>query len=145
MATLADITKKSKSLADTISKRVASYAPVKSGPTGGNLKRALKKANNVNTMFEQQGVISKNKVVKSLEFTYNYAPDDAPYGKYWNDPDVSYQVENQKTGNKDKINFAEKGLNDPQVIKKIDELADIIGESILFRIDEELKSMEVEY
>lgn len=141
MATLSDITKKSKSLADTISKRVASYAPVKTG----NLKRALRRANNIDTMFEQQGVVSKTKNVQSLEFTYNYAPDDAPYGRYWNDPDVSYQVENQKTGNKDKINFAEQGLNDPQVIKKIDELADIISESILFRIDEELKSMEVEY
>ena len=141
MATLSDITKKSKSLADTISKRVASYAPVKTG----NLKRALRRANNVDTMFEQQGVVSKTKNVQSLEFTYNYAPDDAPYGRYSNDPDVSYQVENQKTGNKDKINFAEKGLNDPQVIKKIDELADIISESILFRIDEELKSMEAEY
>lgn len=141
MATLNDITKKSKSLADTISNRVASYAPVKTG----NLKRALRRANNANTMFEQQGATSKNKIVKSLEFTYNYAPDDAPYGMYWNDPTVSSTVKNQKTGNKDKINFAEKGLNDQQVIRAIDELTDLISESILFKIDEELKSMESEY
>lgn len=141
MATLADITKKSKSLADSISKRVASYAPNKTG----NLRSALKRANNVNTMFEQLGGLSKSKTVKSLEFTYDYAPDGAEYGMWWNDPTVSYQVKNQKTGNKDKINFAEKGLNDPQVLRKIDELADIIGESILFKIDEELKLMESEY
>lgn len=141
MATLADITKKSKSLADSISKRVASYAPKKTD----NLRSALKRANNVNTMFEQLGGMSKNIPVKSLEFTYDYAPDGAEYGMWWNDPTVSYQVKNQKTGNKDKINFAEKGLNDPQVLRKIDELADIIGESILFKIDEELKLMESEY
>jgi hypothetical protein len=142
MATLNDITKKSKSLADSISKKVASYAPRKTG----NLQNALKRANNVNTMFEAKGGLSKSKTVKSLEFTYDYAPDGAEYGMFWNDPTVSSTVRNGKTKNVPRgINFAEKGLNDPQVIKKIDELADMISESILFRIEEELKAMESEY
>lgn len=141
MATLAQITKKSRSLADTISKRVASKAPKKTG----NLREALKRENNVDTMFELQGGFNKNIPVKGITFTYDYAPDGAQYGMYWNDPTVSYQVRNQKTGNTDKINFAEQGLNDPRVLKSIDELADIIGESILFKIEEELKLMESDY
>jgi hypothetical protein len=142
MATLADITKKSRSLADTISRSVASRAPRKTG----NLQRALIRANDVNTMFEVQGGSSRGIGVKSLTFTYNYAPDDAPYGKWWNDPSVSETVRKGKTKNvPDAINFADKGLNDPKVIRAIDELVDLIGESVLFKIDEELKSVEAEY
>jgi hypothetical protein len=142
MATLADITKKSRSLADTISRSVASRAPRKTG----NLQRALIRANDVNTMFEVQGGSSRGIGVKSLTFTYNYAPDDAPYGKWWNDPSVSETVKKGKTKNvPDAINFADKGLNDPKVIRAIDELVDLIGESVLFKIDEELKSVEAEY
>jgi hypothetical protein len=142
MATLADITKKSRSLADTISRSVASRAPRKTG----NLQRALIRANDVNTMFEVQGGSSRGIGVKSLTFTYNYAPDDAPYGKWWNDPSVSETVKKGKTKNvPDAINFADKGLNDPKVIRAIDELVDLIAESVLFKIDEELKSVEAEY
>ncbi len=142
MATLADITKKSRSLADTISKSVAAKAPRDTG----NLQKALKRANNVNTMFEMQGGNSKEIGVKSMVFTYNYAPDDAAYGMYWNDPTVSQTVRSGRTKNiPGGINFAEKGLNDPKVVRAIDELVDIIGESVLFKIDEELKSMEAEY
>jgi hypothetical protein len=142
MATLADITKKSRSLADTISRSVASRAPRKTG----NLQRALIRANDVNTMFEVQGGSSRGIGVKSLTFTYNYAPDDAAYGMWWNDPTVSETVRKGKTKNvPDAINFADKGLNDPKVIRAIDELVDLIGESVLFKIDEELKSVEAEY
>lgn len=142
MASLNDITRKSKSLADTISRTIASKAPYKTG----NLQKALKRANNVNTMFEVQGMNSRTKIVKSLVFTYNYSPDDAEYGKFWNDPTVSNSVKNGKTKNvPDGINFVDKGLKDPQVLRAIDELTDIVMESILFRIDEELKSVESEY
>jgi hypothetical protein len=97
-------------------------------------------------MFEVQGGSSRGIGVKSLTFTYNYAPDDAPYGKWWNDPSVSETVRKGKTKNvPDAINFADKGLNDPKVIRAIDELVDLIGESVLFKIDEELKSVEAEY
>jgi hypothetical protein len=142
MATLADITKKSRSLADTISKRVATYAPEKTG----NLKRALKRANTIDSMFEMQGGNSKDIGVKSMVFTYNYAPDDAPYGMWWNDPTLSSKVKNGQTKNiPESINFVEKGLNDSKVVKAIDELVDLIGQSVLFKIDEELKLMESDY
>jgi|LakMenEpi03Aug12_release.lakeMendotaPanAssembly.Ray.scaffolds.fasta_scaffold1339342_2 hypothetical protein len=141
MATLNDVTKKARTLADTISKRVASKAPVKTG----NLKRRLIAANTIDTMLEITSVDSKTKMVKGIEISYNYAPDGAEYGRYWNDPTVSDSVRNQKTGNKDKINFAEKGLNDSKVNDKIDELLDILGDTTLAQIDVELSLMESEY
>ena len=142
MATLSDITKKSKSLSNTISKTVASYAPRKTG----NLQRALKRANNINTMFEVQGGTSKEMIVRSLVFTYNYSPDDAPYGMWWNEPTLADNIKNGKTKNiPESINFAEKGLNDPQVMSAIDELVTLIGDSVLERINKELKEMESEY
>jgi hypothetical protein len=146
MATLAEITKKSKSLSNVISRTVASYAPRKTGPTGGNLQRALKRANNINTMFEVQGGASKEMIVRSLVFTYNYSPDDAPYGMWWNEPTLASNIKNGKTKNiPESINFAEKGLNDPQVMSAIDELVSLIGDSVLERISKELKEMESEY
>jgi hypothetical protein len=141
MATLNDVTKKARTLADTISKKIASKAPVKTG----NLKAKLIAANTIDTMFEITGINSKTKTIKSLEFTYDYAPAGAEYGKYWNDPTVSDSVKNQKTGNKNKINFAEKGLNDPKINAKINELVDILGDTTLAQIDMELSLMESEY
>lgn len=97
-------------------------------------------------MFEVQGGKSKELSVRSLVFTYNYAPDDAEYGMWWNEPTVAKNVRNGKTKNVPSgINFADKGLNDPQVIKAIDELVDLIGDSVLERISNELKDMESEY
>ena len=142
MATLSDITKKSKSLSDVISRRVASYAPRKTG----NLQSALKRANNINTMFEVQGGASKETIVRSLVFTYNYAPDGAEYGMWWNEPTLASNIKNGKTKNiPQSINFADKGLNDPQVMTAIDELVSLIGDSVLERINNELKEMESEY
>jgi hypothetical protein len=142
MATLADVTKKSRSLANVISKTVASYAPRKTG----NLKSALKRANNINTMFEVQGGASKEIIVRSLVFTYNYAPDDAEYGMWWNEPTLARNIKNGNTKNiPESINFADKGLNDPQVISAIDELVNLIGDSVLERISNELKELEAEY
>ena len=142
MATLADITKKSRSLADTISRSVASRAPRKTG----NLQRALKRANNINTMFEVQGGASKETIVRSLVFTYNYAPDDAEYGMWWNEPTLAENIKNGNTKNiPQSINFADKGLNDPQVMSAIDELVSLIGDSVLERISNELKEVEAEY
>jgi hypothetical protein len=141
MATLNDVTKKARTLADTISKKIASKAPVKTG----NLKAKLIAGNTIDTMFEITGMDSKTKTIKSLEFTYDYAPPGAEYGKYWNDPTVSDTVKNQKTGNKDKINFAEKGLNDSKIDSKINDLVDVLGDMTLAQIDMELSLMESEY
>jgi hypothetical protein len=141
MATLNDVTKKARTLADTISKKIASKAPVKTG----NLKSKLIAGNTIDTMLEITSVDSKTKMIKGLEISYNYAPDGAEYGRYWNDPTVSDSVKNQKTGNKDKINFAEKGLNDPKINSKINDLVDMLGDMTLAQIDMELSLMESEY
>jgi hypothetical protein len=97
-------------------------------------------------MFEVQGGASKDIIVRSLVFTYNYAPDDAEYGMWWNEPTLANNIKNGNTKNIPKsINFADKGLNDPQVIAAIDELVSLIGDSVLERISNELKEMESEY
>jgi hypothetical protein len=54
-----------------------------------------------------------------FELVLDVAPPGADYGKWWNDPNVSYQVANQKTGNDDKINFAKQALNSSELKKQI--------------------------
>lgn len=136
MATLNDITKKSKSLADTISKTVANKAPVKTG----NLKRALRRANNINTMLDTRGIGSKDISSKNITITIDYSPDGAEYGKFWNDPTVSKTVRKGKTKNVPKaINFVDQALKDPAFIRAFDELVDIITENMVSQIEDALQ------
>jgi hypothetical protein len=137
MATLNDVTKKARTLADTISKRVASKAPVKTG----NLKRRLIAANTIDTMLEVTSVDSRTQMIKGVEISYNYAPDGAEYGRYWNDP----STDKSTTRNRPEFNFVDKALNDPKINSKIDELLDILGDTTLAQIDKELSLMESEY
>ena len=131
MATLAQISNKIKTLA-------VAKAPKKTG----NLKRKLDTYNRPAGMIKE----GKSPKGKTIEFSLDVSPPGAEYGKYWNDPNVSETVRKGKTKNvPDAINFADKGLNDPKVIRAIDELVDLIAESVLFKIDEELKSVEAEY
>ena len=95
MATLQDLQRKQKRLVDVLVKQVVDRAPEKTG----RLKKALKKENNINTVFENTGGSSKTVPLQSFEFSINYAPDGAPYGKYWNDPTLSKTVKNGKTKN----------------------------------------------
>ena len=142
MATLQDIKTKVKPLADLISKKVASKAPIKTG----RLRKALRAANTANTMFDTQGMNTKSIDNGSFTLNINYAPDDAPYGKYWNDPTVSETVKHGKTKNvPEGINFVDKALQDQAVQKAIDDLIDIIGDNILAKLDDELSKMESEY
>lgn len=143
MATISDVTTKTKKLTDVLVNQVANRAPVsKNGSNGrppGNLKRQIKRANNVNTVFEQTKGTSKVVPIQSFTFSIDYAPEGAEYGKYWNDPTVSEQVRNQKTGNQDKINFVEQAILTPQFQKGLDELLDLIGESIAQGIADDLE------
>ena len=128
MATLNDITKKAKTITDVLVGQVANKAPYKTG----RLKRALKKENNINTVFENTGDSSKNVPLQSFEFSINYAPDGAPYGKYWNEPTLAKNIKNGKTKNiPQSINFAEKAILTPEFQKGLDELLDLIGDTIL--------------
>lgn len=128
MATLQDLQRKQKRLVDVLVKQVVDRAPEKTG----RLKKALKKENNINTVFENTGGSSKTVPLQSFEFSINYAPDGAPYGKYWNDPTLSKTVKNGKTKNiPQSINFAEKAILTPEFQKGLDELLDLIGDTIL--------------
>ena len=138
MASLNDITKKTRTLADVISRNAAKFAPVKTG----RLKNALIKENNFDTMVEMGPASSKTKISKNITFTYNYAPDGAPYGMFWNDPTVSYQVRNQKTGNKDKINFAEQALDDSKIDSLFDDLADNIAEMVANALKDSIDDLD---
>ena len=128
MATLQDLQRKQKRLVDVLVKQVVDRAPEKTG----RLKKALKKENNINTVFENTGGSSKTVPLQSFEFSINYAPDGAPDGKYWNDPTLSKTVKNGKTKNiPESINFAEKAILTPEFQKGLDELLDLIGDTIL--------------
>jgi len=79
----------------------------------GKLKNQLEAYNRPSGMVR---VLGPNK----FELVLDVAPPGAEYGKYWNDPNVSYQVANQTTGNNDKINFAKQALNSPELRKQIE-------------------------
>jgi hypothetical protein len=135
MATLAQLQRKQKTIVDVLVKQVVDKAPIKTG----RLRKALKKANTVNTVLENTGGFSKNIPIQSFEFSINYAPDDAPYGKYWNDPTLAKNIKNGKTKNiPQSINFAEKAILTPEFQKGLDDLLDLIGESIADSIVKEL-------
>jgi hypothetical protein len=126
MATVNQILSKTRTLTNALVNQVANRAPVRTG----NLKRQIKRANNVNTVFESTRGTSKSVPIQSFSFSIDYAPEGAEYGMYWNDPTVSYQVKNQKTGNKDKINFVEQAIMTPEFQKGLDDLLDLIGETV---------------
>ena len=136
MATINDITKKAKTITDLLVKQVADKAPYKTG----RLKNALIKSNTINTVFDVQGSNSKVIPIQSFEFSINVAPDDAPYGQWWNDPTVAKNIRNGKTKNiPDAINFVDKAIYTPEFQKGLDELLDLIGETILINIVNELE------
>jgi hypothetical protein len=137
-----DVIKKANSLADIISNRVSKNAPYKTG----TLQRALLKANNLNTMLNVQKGTTKNIPIKTITFTIDYAPDGAEYGMWWNDPTVSSTVKNGKTKNvPDKINFVETALNEPKVKKALNDIYDLLGDTFLAQLDDELNLIESEY
>ena len=139
---LDSVIKKANSLADIISKRVAANAPKKTG----NLREALLRANNLSTMLEVGRGGSKSIPLKTITFTIDYAPDGAEYGMWWNDPTVSSTVRSGKTKNvPDKINFVENALSEPKVIKALDDIYSLLGDTILAGIEDELNKMEAEY
>ena len=113
MATLAQIATKIKDLA-------AAKAPKRTG----NLKRKIADFNRPSGMVKE----SKSKKNRSFEFSIDVSPPGAEYGKYWNDPDVSWQV--KKGGKPENINFAQKAYDDPIVQRMIDEYIQTIREEI---------------
>lgn len=134
MPTLQELQKQAKPLVDTIGKKLDKYAPEKTG----NLKAALKRANTFNTIFETPKGFSKTKPSGGLTFSIDYSPQGAEYGKFWNDPTISSTVKKAKTKNKNKTNFAQKTIDDPQVQKELNKLLDGIASTIANQISEQI-------
>jgi hypothetical protein len=148
MATLLEVAKR-------LGELTAIKAPrSKKGSNGnppGNLKRQLKSANTGrNVLSGRNSVGAEKQLIEDLktgtytfEFNIDVAPPGAEYGKYWNDPDVSSTVENQRTGNKDKINFADQAVESAEFQSMLDDyietLTDKIANSVSKAIDKELK------
>ena len=95
-------------VAKTFRDKAVALAPEKTG----NLKRKIKSYNSLNRMVR---VGRKN----SYKIILTYDPPGAGYGKFWNEPNISYQVSNAKTKNKNKINFATKAENSKEVDRKL--------------------------
>lgn len=142
MATFNDLQQKAKKLSDIVSKKVVDKAPRRAGPKGGNLKRALSRANTFDSMIELQKGSSKVVPVKTIELNIDYAPDGAEYGMWWNEPTLARKIKNGKTANiPESINFAEKALADPKVQKALDGIADIVAEMITATLEDELADL----
>ena len=81
----------------------AGLAPVKTGA----LKSAIQAYN------RPSGMIKVTQTGVSIRL--DVSPPGARYGKYWNDPNISWQVRSGTTKNRDKINFAIKAQNSPEL------------------------------
>ena len=148
MATLLEVAKR---LGELTAIKAPRSKKGSNGKSAGNLKRTLKEVNTGRNVLsgrnsagaEKQLIEDLKSGTNTFEFNINVAPKGAEYGKYWNDPDVSEQVQNQRTGNKDKINFAEQAIESAEFQSMIDDyietLTDKIANSISKAIDQELK------
>lgn len=104
------------------------YAPRKR-VNGGNLKTQLAAYN------RPSGMVKMKSGKMGYTISLDAAPPNAGYGKFWNDPNVSWQVKNQKTGNDASINFSIKALNSNELTTMINEYnAGIIDESMKIEV-----------
>jgi hypothetical protein len=121
---------------------VSKKAPKKTG----NLRRQLKSTNTGrNILSGQNSAQAEKRIIEDLksgtvtfEFNIDVSPPGAEYGQFWNDPTVSEQVLNQKTGNKDKINFAEQAYEDSSFQKELDTYIENLGDKIAAQIAKEI-------
>ena len=148
MATLLEVAKR---LGELTAIKAPRSKKGSNGKSAGNLKRQLKSVNTGrNVLSGRNSAGAEKQLIEDLktgtftfEFNIDVAPKGAEYGKYWNDPDVSSTVENQRTGNKDKINFADQAIESAEFQSMLDDyietLTDKIANSISKAIDKELK------
>ena len=130
-----------KLVAKEIQSNLQKYAP-QAKIKGGNLRKQLKATNSLNSIIKQTK-IDYNAELKSQDIatiSIDVAPKYAEYGKFWNKPDVSWQVKTQKTGNLDKIDFGERSIDDA-IYKYLDLFAEELEASIALQIQSELKDI----
>ena len=122
-----------------IANRIKGLAVDKAPKRTGNLKRQLDTYNRPSGMIRE----SKTSKSRSFEFTLDVSPPGAEYGKYWNDPNVSWQVRSGKTKNVPKaINFADKAINDPSIDKMINDYLDSIADEIVNQIGKSIDDLK---
>ena len=148
MATLLEVAKR---LGELTTIKAPRSKKGSNGNPPGNLKRQLKSVNTGrNVLSGRNSAGAEKQLIEDLktgtytfEFNIDVAPPGAEYGKYWNEPDVSSTVENQRTGNKDKINFADQAVESAEFQSMLDDyietLTDKIALSVSKAIDKELK------
>lgn len=135
MPNIGDVAKKTPSLsqiANLIKKKAVSLAPKKTG----NLKNKLDTYNRPSGMVKQK---MNGKKSVSLSFTLDVSPPGAEYGKFWNDPNVSWQV--KKGGKPANINFADKALESEEVKQAIDKVINDMTNEIVSYIKDEVKNL----
>lgn len=108
-----------KDLAKTVRNVGSKLAPRRTG----NLRNALRSFNTPERMI-------KTDAKGESRITFFVAPPGATYGKFWNDPDVSKTVRNQKTGNKASINYGSKVWKDSEVKSAIKKYVKDTGKKI---------------
>ena len=109
-----------KDLAKTVRNVGSSLAPRKTG----TLRNALRSFNTPERMikYDNKG---------DAKVTFFVAPPGAKYGKFWNDPDVSDTVREQKTGNKASINYGKKAWKDSEVKAAVKKYAKETGKQVV--------------
>jgi hypothetical protein len=117
-----------KDLAKTLRNVGSTLAPRKTG----TLRNALRSYNTPDRMI-------KYDTKGNATVSFFVAPPDAKYGKFWNDPDVSYTVRKQKTGNKASINYGAKAWKDSSVKAAIKKYAKDAGKQVAKDLRQSIK------
>jgi hypothetical protein len=117
-----------KDLAKTIRNVGSALAPRKTG----NLRNALRSYNTPDRMvkYDKKG---------DAKIIFFVAPPTAKYGKFWNDPDVSYSVRKQKTGNKASINYGKKAYKSSEVKAAEKKYAKEVGKAAVLEIKQAIR------
>jgi hypothetical protein len=117
-----------KDLAKTVRNVGSKLAPRRTG----NLRNALRSYNTPERMvkYDKSG---------DAKITFFVAPPQAKYGKWWNDPNVSGTVRNQKTGNKKSINYGSKAWKSSEVKAAIKKYVKEVGKSIAQELRETIR------
>jgi hypothetical protein len=117
-----------KDLAKTIRNVGSALAPRKTG----NLRNALRSYNTPDRMvkYDKKG---------DAKIIFFVAPPAAKYGKFWNDPDVSYSVRKQKTGNKASINYGKKAYKSSEVKAAEKKYAKEVGKAAVLEIKQAIR------
>lgn len=141
MATLKDIAKK-------VGDLTVAYAPINKNPRAknrGNLKRRLKAANTPNKILKTN--VQKERILQDtkfgIEFTIDYAPPGAEYGKFVEEGHKTrYGTGKRKPRGKKFVEpnpFAQKAVNDSEVKTMIKEYTKELAKEIKKSLLQEFK------